>query len=80
MDPGVVQDLARHPRFEHADSPVFDELPAREIETLAQGLGIPPAGLGPLILRTETAGPVAAAIALALDGARANASSLATNA
>jgi len=34
-----VQDLARHPRFEHADSPVFDELPAREIETLAQGLG-----------------------------------------
>jgi 16S rRNA (uracil1498-N3)-methyltransferase len=40
---------------------------------LAQGLGIPLAGLGPLILRTETAGTVAAAIALALDGARANA-------
>jgi 16S rRNA (uracil1498-N3)-methyltransferase len=47
---------------------------------LAQRLGIPPAGLGPLILRTETAGPVAAAIALALDGERAKASALATNA
>jgi hypothetical protein len=46
---------------------------------LAQGLGIPLAGLGPLILRTETAGPVAAAIALALDGERANDSLLATN-
>ena len=46
---------------------------------LAQGLGIPLAGLGPLILRTETAGPVAAAIALALDGARANDASPAPN-
>jgi two-component system, NarL family, response regulator YdfI len=44
MDPAVVQDLARHARFERADSPpeAFDELTAREIEILrmlAQGLG-----------------------------------------
>jgi 16S rRNA (uracil1498-N3)-methyltransferase len=38
----------------------------RDEVALARELGIAPAGLGPLILRTETAGLVAAAIALAL--------------
>lgn len=36
---------------------------------LARDVGVPMAGLGPTILRTETAGLVAATIALAIDGA-----------